>query len=340
MNLQTLIKVIGILLLLGFSLAKGALAEQSFFYKELNLICGYSDVEEWIGESQSLKNSVGFEYYKRFSSEYGDYLTTDLQVRLAYDSSESRNDAWAVEIHNAWLEYKLGYGYNLKIGHFAPAFGLEPILDTHGTLLQTIAMKNIGFKKDWGIAMKGSQPKFDYKVAAQVGSGMGIRREDGSFLLSSRIGTPTDRDLQYGLSLLYGEVLESRGMNTFPRADLIYDNALLKKRIGLDGQYLFGPYLFKGEIAYGEDEKRDVLGLWLETDYTMPGRQNCQLEAQLQSWINDLDKSDTDDTTMTLGLSYKLNSNLTLRANFIHDFNLMSGKEDNKFLFQFYYYGL
>lgn len=325
---------------MAFIMAKGLLAEQSLFYKELNLISGYSDIEGWIGGSQSLNNSVGFEYYRKFSGEYGDYLTCDLQMRLAYDSLENFDDAWSVEVHNAWGEYKLGYGYNLRFGHFSPAFGLEPIVDTHGTLLQTMAMKNIGFKKDWGVSLRGSMPKFDYEMASQLGSGMSIYNEEESFLLSSRIGIPTSESFQYGISLLYGEVLKTDGMSAFPRNELMSNNAVSKKRIGLDGQYLFGPHLFKGEVAYGKDDEEEVLGYLFEMDYTLPNYQNWQLEAQFSSWINDLDKSSSDDSTLTLGVSCKVSTNITLRANYIHDLNLASGREDDKLLVQFYYFGL
>ena len=38
------------------------------FYKEVDLIGGYSDNEQWIAEHDDyLKNSVGFEYYDKFS---------------------------------------------------------------------------------------------------------------------------------------------------------------------------------------------------------------------------------------------------------------------------------
>ena len=122
------------------------------FYKEAIIIGGYSVNDQWVDEKNRWpKNSVGFEYYKKFSDEYGDFLTLDLQMRMAYDSSEESPDAFGIEIHNAWLEYKLGLGKSIRFGHFDPAFGLEPVLDTHGTVLQTLAPKNIGFKKDWGV---------------------------------------------------------------------------------------------------------------------------------------------------------------------------------------------
>lgn len=323
-----------------FSLCCIAFADSSLFYKELNLIGGYSEVDKWIGKGQTLKNSVGFEYYRKFSNEYGDFLTTDLQVRLAYDSSEKFNDAWGIEIHNAWAEYKLGYGHKVMIGHFSPAFGLEPVVDTHGTLLQTLAMKDIGFKKDWGGGLRGYLSNFDYELAAQIGSGMSIRREDGSFLLSSRIGNSSSSIFQYGVSLLYGEILKTSGMNTFPRNDLLSRNAVLKKRVGLDGQWFIGPYVFKGEVAYGENEREDVLGYLLEAEYIPPKYQNLQLSAQFQSWINDLHEKGTDDSTLFLCVSYKVNNDITIRTSFNHDFNLMNENEDNRILVQFYYYAL
>ena len=316
-----------------------AFAGQALFYKEANLIGGYSDQDEWIGKSDMLKNSVGFEDYRKFSNDYGDFLTTDLQVRLSYDSIEASKDAWAIEIHNAWLEYKLGIGKTLRLGHFDSAFGLEPLLDTHSTLLQTIADKNIGFKKDWGIAFKGAGQSFDFETALQMGSGMSIYRRDGSFLATARIGSPSGNNLQYGLSLLYGEVLQTKGEQTFPRNELVSDEADLKKRMGIDAQYLFGPYLFRGEADYGKNNHQDVLGHFWEVDYTIPGHQNWEIGIQYQSWINDLNEHSSDDSTLSVGVSYKLNQNVTLRTAFMHDFNLMEGNEDDKILLQVYYFG-
>lgn len=317
-----------------------AFASNSLFYKEVNLIGGYSSRDHWVGKSSELVNSVGFENYQKFSGEYGDYLTTDLQVRIGYDSMKNADDAWGLQIHNAWLLYRLGYSAKLRFGHFDPAFGLEPLLDTHGTILQTLATKDIGFKKDWGFGFEGSLSKFDYKTALQLGSGMSIYRKDGSYLLTSRVGTPTTQNLQYGISFLYGRVLESMGMRTLPRDKLLSDKATSKKRVGLDSQYLFGPYLFKGEVAYGKNDNKEVLGYLGEIDYTLPKYQNFELEFQFQSWINELGKSSSDDSTLTLGASYKLNQSTTLRAAFSHGLNMMGQKEENRFLVQFYYFGL
>lgn len=316
-----------------------AFAGESLFYKEVNLIGGYSDQNRWIGKSDTLKNSVGFEYYKKFSNDYGDFLTADLQMRIAYDSIESPADAWALEIHNAWLEFKLPSSNKFRIGHFDPSFGLEPLLDTHGTILQTLAEQNIGFNKDWGVALRGIAPMFDYEVALQLGSGMSIYKRDGSYLVSARAGSPSGNNFQYGLSLLFGNVLETMGMKTAPRNKLLLDNAVVKKRVGLDGQYLYGPYLLKAECGYGTNNHTTVLGYMCELDYTVPRNQNLEVELQFKSWINNLSESGTDDSTLSVGASYKLNQRVTIRTAYIHDFNLMEGREDDRFLVQIYYFG-
>lgn len=329
--------IVVICLILG---ALRANANESLFYKEVNLIGGYSDNEKWIGRSDTLKNSVGFEDYRKFSGDYGDFLTTDLQMRLAYDSLEPARDAWAVEIHNAWLEFKLGSSNKFRIGHFDPSFGLEPLIDTHGTILQTIMERNIGFNKDWGVTLKGIAPFFDYEASLQLGSGMSIYRRDESFLATARAGSPASGNFQYGLSVLYGNVLETMGMKTIPRNELVSDEAVLKKRIGLDGQYLFGPCLIKAEADYGRNNHEDVAGYFGEIDYTIPHYQNLELELQYKSWINDLGERGSDDSTLSVGASYKLNQSITMRGAFIHDVNLMKEDEDDKFLLQVYYYGL
>lgn len=332
-----------IIFLLSFIVSMGlggqVLANEALFYKEVNLIGGYSNRDHWVGKSNDLTNAVGFEDYRKFSNEYGDYLTTDLQIRLSYDSMQNSHNAWGIQVHNAWLLYKINYAAKLRIGHFDPAFGLEPLLDTHSTILQTLAMKDIGFKKDWGVGLEWSLPKFDYKMALQLGSGMGIRRKDDSFLLTTRVGTPTSENFQYGISLLYGRVLETEDMKTIPQDKLLSDKAISKKRVGLDSQYLFGSYLFKGEVAYGENDSKKVLGYLGEVDYTIPKYQNWELELQFQSWINKLGESASDDSTLTLGTTYKLNQNTTLRAAFSHDFHNSGQKKEDKILFQFYFFG-
>ncbi|MCB4756982.1 MAG: hypothetical protein LHV69_08180 [Elusimicrobia bacterium] len=329
----------GTILLTLLCFAEALQATERLFYKELNFLGGYSHVDKWTGMSGPLKNSAGFEDYRKFSNDYGDYLTTDLQVRLAYDDKEPMKDAWALEIHNAWLESRGAGGRKYLVGHFDPAFGLEPTVDTHATLFQTLAEQDIGFNKDWGGAVKGIAPAFDYQMALQLGSGMSLRRQDGSYLATARAGSPAGGNLQYGLSLLLGRVLETEGMGTFPRNELLSQEAVVMNRGGADAQVLFGPFLLKGEAAYGTNGGTHVLGYLGELDITIPRFQDWELEVQYKSWINDLDKGGTDDSMAGVGASYKLNKDFTLRAAYLRDVHRWMGEKDEKLLLQAYYFG-
>jgi len=310
------------------------------FYKEAIIIGGYSDRDQWVGKKdKGLKNSVGFEYYKKFSDEYGDFLTLDFQMRMAYDSKEESCDAFGVEIHNAWLEYKLGLGKSIRLGHFDPAFGLEPVLDTHGTLQQSLASKNIGFKKDWGLAYKGLLGNYDYQLAAQLGSGMGIRRKDGSFLLTGRISTPQTRDTQFGFSFLYGQTLQSNQSWTIPAPELVSGESIRKKRIGVDFQCPLGLFDFKAEIAAGDNDGTTVAGGLAEFGYTVPELQNLRLKMQTLYWSNDWEEKNARDLTLSPVIEYKINPVATIRLGYFHDV-YSSSDEAKMIMLQFYYFGL
>lgn len=315
----------------------------SFFYKELNLMGGYSTRDKWVDRNDDMLSSVGFEYYGKFSNEYGDYMTADLQMSIAYDSTKNSRDGWGLQVQNAWLEYKYSQYTKLKVGHFDAAFGLEPLLDTHSTLLQTLAGQNIGFTRDWGVEYRGLYPYFDYEAALQLGSGQGtIRRQDGSYLFTTRIGTPATKNLQGGISFMNGRVLKPDGMRVWPKNELLAEGTTTKTRVGVDGQYLYGPYLFKAEAAYGKEDKNNVLGCLAEIDYTLPSNQKCEFELQFKSWLNDLKPSSTEFSTMALGVTYKLTQSSTIRAAYFHGFHLTddSFREENKVIVQYYFLGI
>jgi len=332
-----------IIILVALFVIRGAYAEEprkSAFYKELNYIGGYSYRDRWVARKEKAQtNSVGFEYFRKFSNDYGDFLTLDLQARLAYDYFDYYKDAWSVEIHNAYLEYKPWMGHNIRVGHFDPAYGMEPVVDTHGTLFQTLMVKDLGFKKDWAVGYRGSIGWFDCQVAGGLGSGMSIDRRDGSYLVTARIGSPQGKDLQGGLSLLYGQVLVPKQMRTLPRAK--YENGTVrKKRIGLDGQYLLGPALFKGEWSIGDNKGTPVMGFLMEIDYTVPFCQKLELKVQNQFFANDLENGDTIDDNLGVGLSYKLTQNLSVRVAYFQDLHTEERDNDSQVFLQIYFFGL
>jgi len=331
---------LNILLFLSIAVALvPASGDSLFLYSELNGIVGYCDDIGWIGEKgKALKNSVGFEFFQKYSGEFGDFLTANLQARISYDTSHGSNEDWALEIHNAWVEYKLGLGKDLRAGHFSPAFGLEPSMDTHGTLFQTLAGTDIGYKKDWGIGYRGAAGIFDYEVAGQLGTGMGIERRDNSYLASGRIGPPPGGDVQYGVSLLYGEVLPGDDFRIIPRPRASGE-MVQKQRIGADARWLLGPFLFMWEGSFGKNDSDDVLGTLIEADYTVPAVQSLTLKGQGRYWSDDPGNPDRVSLSVGLGLSYRANDAVTLRSAVFHDVEKSADGEDTRIFIQFYYFG-
>ncbi|MHC4552322.1 MAG: hypothetical protein ACYSUT_06100 [Planctomycetota bacterium] len=323
---------------LAFFLIIPQITQADEFYKEMNLIGGYSNTRDWVGKSPGLKNSVGFEYFKVFSDEYGDTMKLNLQVRFAYDSLESSEDAFGIEIHNAWLDYKLGLGKTIRFGHFDPAFGLEPVLDTHSTLLQTLSFDNIGYKKDWGIGYRTYWGDFDIELAAQLGSGMGIHFEDDNYLLSSRISSTTEAGLEYGLSFLHGQTLQSKESWTIPKPELVSNKSIRRDRVGVDMQTPLGPFRLLGEFAIGEDEDTTVGGGLAQLEYDLPDYENTTVKFQTKAWYDEWNESDQLKLTLAPVLEHRLSSAWTIRAGYFHD--LENPVENERvFLMQLYYFG-
>ena len=306
---------------------------------ELNLIGGYSGTNDWIGAVPGApRNSVGFEYFRRLSGERGDFLTIDVQARLSFEPESRTDNDWGVELHNAWVEHKLGLGKNIVVGHFSPAHGLEPVTDTHGTVLQTLAMWDVGFKKDWGAGYRGILGPFDLSVAGQLGSGMGIRTDDGSYLLTAQIWEPPGDGFRYGLSLLAGRVLPSRGGWTLPSPDFA-PGTVAKTRVSAAATVSRGSFDYAGELSAGWNEDDAVAGALLQVGYVLPSLQQLTLEAQGRLWADDLSGDDRRMTSVTAGGSYELTRGWTIRAYLSHDLEMPGDTGDTRAVLQAYYFG-
>ena len=278
---------------------------------------------DYIDEEISHKSFIGFEYFRKFSNDYGDFLTANFQVRFPYKFEEAFPESLTLEIHNAWLEYKAGLGQFIRVGHFAPAFGLENITDTHGTLAQTMAMKNVGFKQDWGVGFRSFIGSFDYALAVQMGSGMAIRKD--GFLFSGRISSQTSNDFQYAFSTLYGDVHHSMSMATYPVEKCM--GIILKKRVAAELQYNFGAYYFKNELSAGYNDESKILINFAEFEFKPFTLPNFNFIVQ-----NKFFKTDENDSINWLaGTSYKFFDKLTL--SFLYDIS------DKILQFKVYYFG-
>jgi hypothetical protein len=318
---------------------------QSLNYYEINLFQGLSKENGLYGRGNDSSKSIGIENFSKFSGEYGDWLTTDIQLRLAYNSDnivsnksigtgDPDADALDLEIHNAYARFKLLYGKaDIWVGHYEPAFGQEPQLDTYPVLLQTINMKNIGFKKDWGTGIRGAFTGWDYHITATLGSGMGMHFK-GNYLIAGRVGFGETAltDYNLGLSILYGDAANVTGRKLMP------DNLTTKKRMGIDATYLYRSFHIKGEADYGMDDEKNVGGTWLQVSYILPDYQRLNIEFQQENWFYNLSERERYDSTVTAGLSYKLNGAIYLRIYGARDLHLSSGVSDSRIMVQYYYY--
>jgi len=309
-----------------------ARADDTLIYGEIYLLQTLSSGED----NFDSKNSIGFEAYKKFSGEYGDWGEGDIQFRLQYSPLKTMivtplhgnyTSIGQPVLHNAFLNFKGNFGRNnIKIGHFDVPFGLEPELDTHPTLLQTLHQNNFKFVKDWGISMNGQLDNIDYEIALTAGSGDDLILNRGNYLVSGRFTNPVDNQFRWGISGAFGNTLrEGESVNLW--------------RTGFDMQYYYAQWTFKGELYGGETGGHTSFGVLGEVDYTFPG-EKLEMELQFQDSTNNIDLPDSHNTALILGLTYRLSPSWTFRTAYSHYFNepSMDGSRDQIGI-QFYYYG-
>ncbi len=317
----------------------GTAGASSRISEEVNAVLSYSDQEEWSGSPRMLpRSAIGFENFTTFSDSRGDFLFADLQARVVLDDRDESDSDWALEIHNAWLRWKLGLGRHLRVGHFSPAYGLEPVTDTHGTLLQTLAMEDIGFKHDWGVGYEGYVGPLDYRAAAQLGSGMGVDHDDGSYLLSARVGSPESEAVRWGASVLQGRTLVSADRRLVP-APRYGDDAVQRNRVGVDFRFPVGPFSSEMEASWGEDDSEDVLGGTVTFRLESLMQTRASVAVQGRYWSSDPGRREHSQGGVVVALPMSAES--VVRVGYFEEVSTMDGDErDRMVVAQFYHLGL
>ncbi len=155
-------------------------------------------------------------------------------------------DDWELIWRIANVNFKLQQdgALNLRVGHFELPYGLEQTINTNGTLRDYTHGGNFGLKADWGATINGDLDALEYEFAWSLGSGNEIRDEDGSGVLSGRLGTPRAGAEVFGVSFVDGEFQTPAGI--VPRT-----------RFGLDAQVYRGPLGLFAEFSTGKDNDTD-----------------------------------------------------------------------------------
>jgi len=326
---KSLLLCLSILCLSSTAYAEGG----HLLYFEAQGVAGYSsELKKGIFYSQNpdaemQKPSLGFDYIKRFSSESGDWGTFALQGRLALVADAENGDKVKLEpqAYNAYFKLKTPEPY-VWIGHNRPAFGLSSYFDSHGQLLRTLAVEGFGYDRDWGVGLSKDFSWGDIAASVTTGSGMPILFKGGNYMTAARAsyGVLSKDNMNLGFSLGYGKTLDTMGYklrDSEPKRMALagIDFTLLRNNLEHRFDFLGGKWLGKETYAFFY---RFGINLDPETRW--------KLEAQPLYWKSGSEK----DYQFSLCLSFLATSNLTLRVEYIYDYNT----NDNRALMQLYYY--
>ena len=256
------------------------------FRKELMSQFGSSDVSSEHGHLSS-RQSAGFEFLKKFSSETKTYAAFKFQGRLVRRDGfvGSLNDSEGVKLLGNFFEYHNAYidlynfldpafseesqsshigRFNARMGRFYVPFGLNLQTDTHGPVLQLSNDRNFGFERDWYAGFWGTLSEdIRYDLYYMVGSGYDLKYRGQNGLAAARLSLTNKYLFDYGweggLSLIGGQRLT---MENLP---------LETSRIGFDGRYRRaipnGLLTWTSELSGGKDSSDGVLTQLHQLEY-------------------------------------------------------------------------
>jgi len=268
------------------------------------------------------KPGLGFDAVQKIATPRGDLGTLALQGRLALDAEGSRT--LEPQLYNAYFKLKTPLS-DLWLGHDRPALGLASSLDSHGLLLQPLAMEGFGFDRDWGLGAAKDLSWGDVKASLTTGSGMSLHF-DGNWLASARAGYGVlSRDNHtVGLSVARGKTLDAVGYHVRP--DGLQDFTLG----GADATLLWDDWEGRFEALGGERLGQPSYGLLWRIGLNLGAEHRLKLEVQPELLRTGADISNK----IAAGATYLIDSDLTWRAMYQYD----NGTDDHRVLTQLYYY--
>jgi hypothetical protein len=317
-----------LIVLLSGCLETASRAADFLLYLEAQGVGGYSSQERGVvyysetREDVMQKPSLGVDYLQRFSGDSGDVAALALQARLAYDLEGTDNAE--LQLYNAYFKYKAGWS-DLWIGHNRPAMGLSSYFDSHGLLLNTLAMNQFGFDRDWGV---GAYRDFDWgniSVSVTTGTGMPIYFK-GNHLAAARIskGTLNQDNYNLGFSLSYGKTLDTMGYH------LMNDEPMRFAMVGTDFTYLWNNLESRMEVMGGRNKDEESYSAFWRIGINLLDEGRLRLEIQPAMWRIVSDRN----YQISAGPSFMLTGDISLRAMYQYDHNT----DDHRVIVQIYYY--
>ena len=279
-------------------------------------------------------NIIGLDLHKVFSDSQGDWGTLIIQLYVTRIDEipnpppffESDED-WELVTRITNFNYTglAGGRFNIKAGHFEIPFGLEVPINTNGTLRQLITARNLGVVADWGTGVNGVVPEAGVEYEATISRGTGIEYFDRGdpFIVAGRVGTSGDRDINFGLSALHGEIAG--------RVDTIR-----RTRIGIDGRWYTGPIGLLGEISIGRNDDDDVINALVELNSqnmveTLTGYMQARIFTQR------FDMGWNDAMSLAWGLRFTPDTHWALSAQYEQNLTVFQGSRDGVLSLQLRY---
>ena len=149
---------------------------------------------------------------------------------------------------------------------------------------------------------------FDYEISLSRGSGNEWLSRGDPFAVAARVGSPAERNVVVGLSGFHGEVLARR-----PRAATVR-----RTRLGLDAQWLVGPFTLLGETSVGRNNRSDVVNSLAEVNWRSTSDEwlvYVQERLFLQRFSRGWSRADAT----VVGVRYVPNNHVSLSAQYTHD---------------------
>jgi len=299
-------------------------------YFELQGVAGYSSAAKKtvfasMDDMEAMqKPSIGFDYVQRFSGATGDIAVLAIQGRLALNAAEDSDRRVEPQLYNAYLKVKAGFA-DIWVGHNRPKFGLAAFYDTHGHLLQTLAMRGYGFDRDWGLGVERDFAWGNAGVSVTAGSGMPLAFH-GNYFASTRVsfGVLERDNYSIGFSAGQGRLLDVMGMNVMSSETAPFTMA------GVDFSLLANAWDHRAEIYAGSRGGRsEFAALW------RIGRgflEENRLRLELQPAV--IRAAGATHAQLGAGVTFIAHPDWTLRAMVAHD----GATRDTRVIFQAYYY--
>jgi hypothetical protein len=269
----------------------------------------FNDNQSKINKDNFLIHGVEVNFRYIFQGESGDWATLVLQGSYSPDFDYFSRE-FNYHYGDIYFVLKGPKGQvNLKIGKFVIPFGNLQYYTSHLLILQPMFQRSLGIREDIGIGVGGYFKDYEYDLSFTNGrhDGRIDFKNEGLFIF--RLGK-SNGDLKYGLSLLSGGAPEGEYMLGMMMKKDEKVNFVHKNRLGFDIQYPFRAFTLRGETVFGIDEKINVGGFYLGTDYEITPKILASLKYDF--WDPDFKNKDYIIDS-GLGLSYRMNKYITPR---------------------------